>query len=147
MFPRSASPADLPFVYACLCDLEEITLDYDAFRAIFEQNLADPDVHYVIYEADSQSVGFASCHVQRLLHHAGLVGEIQEMYVLPTHRSGGVGQALVEHFIDLACREGWVHLEVTSNRRRTRTHTFYERLGFMQTSLKFVYKLIRSNET
>ncbi|MBO0931360.1 GNAT family N-acetyltransferase [Fibrella aquatilis] len=140
MTTRSASLADLPFVYQCLCDLEEMVLDKVAFGAVFERNLANPTVHYVLAEADNQLVGFASCHVQALLHHAGLVGEIQEMYVLPDWRSQGVGQQLVEHFMDLARRENWVHLEVTSNRRRTQTHRFYERIGFVQPSLKFVWK-------
>jgi (aminoalkyl)phosphonate N-acetyltransferase len=140
MFLRPASPTDLSFVYNCLCDLEETTLDYGAFKSIFEANMADAHVYYVIVEADNQPVGFASCHVQGLLHHAGLVGEIQEMYVLPNYRSRGVGQALVQHFMELNRRENWVHLEVTSNRRRTRTHSFYERMGFVQTSLKFVWK-------
>lgn len=117
-----------------------MTLDKHAFKAIFEANLADLMVQYVLAEADNQPIGFASCHVQRLLHHAGLVAEIQEMYVLPAWRSRGVGQVLVEHFMEQGRREKWVHLEVTSNRRRIRTHTFYERLGFVQTSLKFVWK-------
>ncbi|MBO0935488.1 GNAT family N-acetyltransferase [Fibrella sp. HMF5335] len=140
MKTRPASPEDLPFVYECLCELEEIALDFGAFKSIFEANLANTNVHYVIIELDNQSVGFASCHVQGLLHHAGLVGEIQEMYVLPNYRSQGVGEVLIRYFMDLARRENWVHLEVTSNRRRTRTHTFYERMGFVQTSLKFVWR-------
>ena len=140
MKARPASAEDLPFAYACLCDLEEMTLDQRTFAAVFEHNFSNPNVHYIIFEIDNQSVGFASCHVQGLLHHAGLVGEIQEMYVLPGYRSRGVGQALIQHFMNLARRENWVHLEVTSNRRRTQTHNFYERMGFEQTSLKFVWR-------
>ena len=135
-----ATPNDLSFVYECLCDLEEMTLDFRAFKSIFEANLANANVHYVIVESDGQPVGFASCHVQGLLHHAGLVAEIQEMYVLPNYRRRGIGQRLAGHFIALTRRENWVHLEVTSNRRRTQTHSFYERMGFVQTSLKFVWR-------
>ncbi len=140
MFLRPATLEDLPFIYQCLCDLEEMTLDYGAFKSIFEVNLTNSTIYYVLVETDNQLVGLASCHVQGLLHHAGLVGEIQEMYVLPSHRSRGVGHQLVAHFMDLARRSNWVYLEVTANRRRTRTHGFYERMGFVQTSLKFVWK-------
>lgn len=135
-----ATPNDLSFVYKCLCDLEEMTLDFGAFKSIFEANLTNPAIYYVLVESDNQPVGFASCHVQALLHHAGLVAEIQEMYVLPNFRNRGVGRQLVQHFMDLARHENWVHLEVTSNRRRTRTHLFYERIGFVQTSFKFVWR-------
>jgi PhnO protein len=86
-------------------------------------------------------VGFLSCHVQQLLHHAGPVGEIQEMYVLPDWRSQGVGQQLVEYLVAIARQEGWVNLEVTSNRRRIRTHAFYERMGFTATHVKLVMPL------
>lgn len=135
---RPACPSDLPFLYDCLCDLEEMTLNRAAFERIFLENVADPRVRYVLAEADSVPVGFLNCHVQGLLHHAGLVGEIQEMYVLPDWRSKGVGQQLVEQLVTMAYQEGWINLEVTSNRRRTRTHEFYERMGFVNTHVKLV---------
>ncbi|HEY0109881.1 MAG TPA: GNAT family N-acetyltransferase [Fibrella sp.] len=138
---RPACQTDLSFVYNCLCDLEEATLDQAAFEQIFQANLTNPAVRYVIAEADTVPVGFLSCHVQQLLHHAGAVGEIQEMYVLPAWRSQGVGQQLVEHLVAIARSEGWINLEVTSNRRRTRTHEFYERLGFANTHVKLVMPL------
>jgi (aminoalkyl)phosphonate N-acetyltransferase len=137
---RPATLNDLSFVYECLCDLEETTLPYAAFEQIYVANLANTAVHYVITEANHVPVGFASCHVQQLLHHAGPVAEIQELYVQPYWRGRGHGQALVQHLVGLGREQGWVHLEVTSNRRRARTHEFYERLGFAQTSYKFVRK-------
>ncbi len=138
---RPACPSDLSFVYNCLCELEETTLEAAAFGRIFRANLTNPSVRYVIAESDTVPVGFLSCHVQQLLHHAGPVGEIQEMYVLPDWRSKGVGKQLVEHLADIARHEGWVNLEVTSNRRRIRTHEFYERMGFAVTHVKLVMPL------
>ncbi|RYF58003.1 MAG: N-acetyltransferase, partial [Cytophagaceae bacterium] len=66
---------------------------------------------------------------------------IQEMYVLPEWRSQGVGQYLVEYLVGIARNEGWVILEVTSNRRRERTHDFYERMGFVNSHVKLVMTL------
>ncbi|WP_085950697.1 GNAT family N-acetyltransferase [Fibrella aestuarina] len=137
---RPATSDDLPFVYESLCDLEETTLPYPAFERIYHANLSNSAVRYVLAEADNVPVGFASCHVQLLLHHAGPVAEIQELYVRPDYRSQGVGQQLIEWFMDEARQAGWVHLEVTSNRKRQRTHAFYERLGLVWTSHKFVWK-------
>lgn len=135
---RPATPADLPFVYECLCDLEETTLDQAGFEQVFQTNVGNPAIHYVVAEAASVPVGFLSCHLQLLLHHAGPVAEIQELYVLPAWRSQGVGQQLIEHITDMARREGWLSLEVTSNRRRVRTHQFYERMGFAPSHVKLV---------
>ena len=138
---RPAAPADLPTVYMYLCDLEEMLLDYEPFKAVYERNLTNSAIGYWLAEAGDVPVGFLSCHVQPLLHHAGLVAEIQELYVLPDWRGRGVGQQLIDHVAVIGRREGWVNLEVTTNRRRVRTHAFYERIGFTNTSLKFVRKL------
>lgn len=137
---RPATIDDLPFVYASLCDLEETALPYAVFERIYRTNLSNPTIRYVIAELGNVPVGFASCHVQQLLHHAGPVAEIQELYVQTDSRSRGVGQQLMTHFTELAQQEGWINLEVTSNRRRQRTHAFYEGLGLIWTSQKFVWK-------
>lgn len=137
---RLATLTDLPFVYQSLCDLEETALPYPAFEQVYRSNLSNLAVRYVVAESGDLPVGFASCHVQHLLHHAGPVAEIQELYVRPDYRSQGIGGQLVAYFIDLARQENWVKLEVTSNRRRKRTHAFYERLGFSWTSQKFVWQ-------
>ncbi|MEZ0610015.1 GNAT family N-acetyltransferase [Fibrella sp. WM1] len=138
---RPATLDDLPFVYESLCDLEETTLPYPAFERIYRDNLSNPAIRYVLSEVDNVPVGFASCHVQLLLHHAGPVAEIQELYVRPEYRSQGIGRQLIEHIMHIARQEEWVHLEVTSNRKRQRTHAFYEQLGLVWTSQKFVWKV------
>ncbi|MEZ0484835.1 GNAT family N-acetyltransferase [Fibrella aquatica] len=138
---RPARQSDLAFFYDCLCDLEETILNYAAFESIFLDHLNNPAIRYVVALADNVPVGFVDCHVQQLLHHAGPVAEIQEMYVVPDWRSKGIGQLLIEHVTALARDEGWLSLEVTSNQRRIRTHQFYERMGFMNTHVKLVMPL------
>ncbi|MEZ0539210.1 GNAT family N-acetyltransferase [Fibrella arboris] len=139
---RPARSTDVSFFYDCLCDLEAVQLDLAAFSRIFFQNITDPTIRYVIADSDNVPVGFLNCHVQWLLHHAGPVGEIQEMYVLAEWRSKGVGQLLIEHMAEQGRHENWVNLEVTSNRRRQRTHAFYERMGFINSHVKLVNSLM-----
>lgn len=124
-----------------LCDLENEVLDRTAFAQVFQHNLSDPDIAYVVAEWDGKVVGIASCHVQSLLHHAARVGEVQEMYVDPALRSQGVGKKLLEELIRFAEGRGAVNLEVTSNQIRLDTHRFYEREGFRCTHYKLVRKL------
>ena len=138
---RPARQTDLSFVYDCLCDLEETKLDYNAFERIFLENLDNPTIRYVVALADSVPVGFLSCYIQQLLHHAGPVAEIQELYVLPDWRSKGVGQQLIDYLVVLGRPEGWLTLEVASNQRRKRTHQFYQRMGFANTHVKLVKQL------
>ena len=50
---------------------------------------------YYVAESDGDIVGFGSLHIELLLHHAGLAGEIQELVVHETVRSKGIGVELV----------------------------------------------------
>ncbi len=138
---RPATADDCHTIYNFLCDLEEMTLDSTAFRAIFRRNLTDSGVRYRVAEQNGEVVGFVSCHIQYLLHHTGRVGEIQELYVRPENRNQHIGHQLVAHLEEMARREGFVNLEVTTNQRRTDTIRFYEQTGFRLSHRKLVKTL------
>jgi PhnO protein len=74
---------------------------------------------------------------QILLHHNGLVYEIQEMYVLPEYRSRGVGKILLDTLIERISVDDYVLLEVCSSFKRLDAHRFYEANGFEKTTYKF----------
>jgi len=135
---RPATGQDADILYQFLCDLEEMALNRNHFNATLERNLADPLIHYLIAECDGQVVGFVSCHIQYLLHHAGKVGEIQELYVLPPYRNQQIGQKLIQALEELARQQQLINLEVTANQKRTETHRFYQRWAFQPTHFKFV---------
>ena len=135
---RPATPTDEPVVYAFLCELEEMPLDRATFTAIFNQNLSNPTIHYLVAEQHGEVIGFVSCHVQWLLHHGGKVGEIQELFVRPDARNQRIGHQLVAALDALASRENLINLEVTTNQKRVNTIRFYERESFKQTHFKLV---------
>lgn len=139
---RPADTGDLPTVYDFLCILEDEVLDQSAFKSVFLHNLANPLIHYLVAEQGGELVGFASCHVQYLLHHGGKVGEIQELFVRSDVRNQRIGHKLVEALETLAYQEGFVNLEVTTNQKRIDTIRFYERENFKSTHLKLV-KMLR----
>ncbi|GAB3929196.1 GNAT family N-acetyltransferase [Larkinella terrae] len=135
---RPADYQDVGRLYRFICELEEADLNASAFRAIFQRNLTDRRVHYLVAEVDNEVVGFISCHVQYLLHHTGKVGEIQELYVMPEYRNQQIGRQLVAALEQLASEHGFVNLEVTANQKRTHTHRFYQQLTFRPSHFKFV---------
>lgn len=100
-------------------------------------------IHYLVADMAGTVVGFVSCHVQYLLHHCGKVGEIQELFVRPDHRNQRIGHQLVAALNQLAIQHGFIHLEVTTNQKRTDTVRFYERESFHRTHIKLV-KAIQS---
>ena len=135
---RPAIRADVQKVYDFICDLEKQIFNFEVFKNIFFENIQLPDRHYLIAHNDKQILGYASMHAQLLLHHCGKVGEIEEMYVLPTQRNLGIGQQFLTEFVAIATRDKYVLLEVTSNQKRLDTHQFYQKNGFIHTHAKFV---------
>lgn len=135
---RAATQTDAPVIYDFLCALEETELDWPVFLTIYTQNLANPAIHYRVAEHNREVVGFISCHVQWLLHHGGPVGEIQELFVRPDHRSQRIGHQLVEALHELAVQQQCINLEVTTNQKRLDTIRFYEREAFSRTHIKLV---------
>ena len=135
---RPADFQDVGTLYRFICELEETQLNAVAFRAVFQRNLTDRRVHYLVAEVNEEVVGFISCHVQYLLHHTGKVGEIQELYVMPEYRNQQIGRQLVAAMEQLAEAHGFVNLEVTANQKRTHTHRFYQQLTFRPSHFKFV---------
>lgn len=137
---RLAAMEDLPAVYALLCDLEHCQLPGEVFREVYAQNLSQPSVRYLVAEEEGRVQGFISLRMDRPLHHAQLVGEIQELIVDEAARGRGVGALLLKKAQSLAAEAGCVQLELSSNFARTRAHAFYERHGWVKDHYSFTYK-------
>lgn len=86
-------------------------------------------------------VGAITLHVTTVLHRPGPIGRFTALIVDETARGRGVGTALVRaaerHFESQGC----ALIEVTSNRKRTDAHAFYEGLGYTATSFRFARTL------
>ncbi len=135
---RPANLTDSSTIYAFLCDLENQPLDRSAFNAVFTRNLATPTVYYRVAEQAGEVIGFVSCHLQYLLHHTGLVGEIQELYVRTGYRNRHIGRQLLASLEAELAFVGLASLEVTTNQQRTDAIRFYESVAFRPTHVKLV---------
>lgn len=138
---KHAGPADFETVYRFINCLEDDTFDRSAQQQLFLENISHPDIVYLLAFIKKESVGFLSCHIQKLLHHGGKIGEIQEMYVDEKARSLGVGQKLIDEIKTIARQKNVLQLEVTSSFRREAAHRFYEREKFVFTHKKFTHPL------
>lgn len=135
---RAASRSDAEVIFRFICGLKEKDdLNFEVFKELFLKNLANPDVIYLVADHKGQRVGFISCHGQILLHHMGIVFEIQELYVNEAHRSMGIGKLLLQSLESKLETLSYTSLEVTSNKKRISAHKFYADNGFSQSHLKF----------
>jgi GNAT superfamily N-acetyltransferase len=88
-------------------------------------------------DAPEHLLGLATLHATPVLHRAGPVGRVTALVVDPDSRGQGIGRQLMAAAEAWATTRGCVLIEVTSNRRRTDAHAFYERLGYEATSFRF----------
>ena len=139
---RSALPGDLEIIYDFMCQLEDTIFDFPGFAERYKTNLLNNEVVYLVsVDKSGIPVGFIGCRGMNVLHHKGLVFEIQEMYVAEKWRSQGVGQALFAALEEKLSETNIESLEVTTNVKRKEAQKFYEKLGFLQTHVKFVKQI------
>ena len=99
---RKVENQDLNFIYKAIYELENEVLDFEVFEMIFNENISNPKNLYLIAESGNEGLGFISFHTQNLLHHCGLVGEIQEFFIHQKYRGQGVGRLLINEILDFA---------------------------------------------
>ncbi len=134
---RPATITDFDVIFDFVCGLENEQFDRSRMRQCYVTNLYAPHHHYLLATVDGDAVGYITCHGQILMHHCGLVYEIQEMYVVPEYRSKGVGKLLLAALHERLSRENYVLLEVASSFKRADAHRFYEANGFVKATYKF----------
>jgi len=138
---RKIEKQDLDFVYKAICELENEVLDFKVFEEIFNENISNPKNLYLIAENENEGLGFISFHTQNLLHHCGLVGEIQEFFIHQKYRGEGVGRLLINEIKNFAIQNDLKSIEVTTNKKRIENVAIYENLGFTLSHNKFtIYK-------
>jgi len=135
---RQSLESDAAAVKALLEELEGRAFDEDIFARIYSEYLEAPlTLIFVATLEEGEITGFISCKGQSLLHHEGLVFEIQELVVTAAHQRKGLGRKLIEALKPDLEKLGAKSLEVTSNKRRKEAHAFYQSVGFLNSHEKF----------
>ncbi len=138
---RRIVKSDFEFIYNSLCELENEILEKTELERMFNENIDNPNHLYLIAESEFEKIGFITFHTQGLLHHCGIVGEIQEFYIISNYRNKGIGRQLMEKVMSYANQNKLKSIEVTTNRKRLDNIAIYENLGFSLTHNKFtIYK-------
>lgn len=138
---RKATGKDADLVHQLIEELESQSINKNSFLKSYEQNLNSDSVFYFIVEDLSGPVGFVSLHFQNLLHHFGMVAEIQELVLLAASRNKGYGKMILDKMIALAKLHHCVLIELAANKKRIDAHRFYTQAGWKQSHFKFTLDL------
>ncbi len=106
-------------------------LSIDALTAQAAAFIAD-GTYTVLLARDPEPVGFAALCESAALYAGGRFGIVQEFYVAPDRRSGGVGKALLDAATAHGRTQDWTRLELCTPPlpEFDRALAFYEREGF-----------------
>ncbi|NRA65672.1 MAG: GNAT family N-acetyltransferase [Pseudobacteriovorax sp.] len=103
----------------------------EGFLKAFEIISADPKQTLMVVEGNGSIVG--TFHLTFLTYLAGEGKDDLQMeafHVDAQHRGQGIGSKMVSWTIQLAQERNCRRIQLTTDKRRTDAHRFYERLGF-----------------
>lgn len=134
---RAAEPADVELIFSLIMQLAEYERAPDQVKgtpalladALFGET---PTAEAVIAERDGESVGFALFYETFSTWECRPGIWLEDLYVPPEHRRGGVGHALFAHVAALAVSRGCTRLEWTALDWNEPALGFYHKLGARQ---------------
>jgi GNAT superfamily N-acetyltransferase len=135
-------PLVLRLVQRLLMELSDDPAEFDGWdpaRVLPALEAADDRFIALLAQTpEGQVVGVATLAEAVAAYAHGRYGIISELYVVPSHRSHGVGQRLLDAVKDYGRERGWRRVDVTAppEARWVRTVDFYQRNGFVFTGPK-----------
>ena len=113
--------------------LGEHGIDASAERLarVLENAVANPARGFLLRALISgRIVGVAYVATILSAEHCGSVAWLEELYVMPDHRSRGIGTALVSAVLERAREMGSVAVDLEIDADHSRVASLYQRLGF-----------------
>ena len=144
---RAATAADLPFLVHLMAidDVSDTSTDWDEADAhIYRDALAaidaDPNQELFVVELDGAPVGtFQLTRIPGIMRRGMWRGQIEVVHVTEPMRNRGIGGEMMRWALARCREKGCGMVQLTSNKKRTDAHRFYERLGFLKSHEGFKY--------
>jgi GNAT superfamily N-acetyltransferase len=131
---RPATEADAQLLFDLILELASYEKLADAVagdpevlrRSLFEERAAEA---LLLEAADGEAVGYAIFFTTFSTFECRSGIWLEDVYVRPEHRRGGIGLAVMEHLAQLALARGHVRLDWVALEWNEPALSFYEQLG------------------
>jgi GNAT superfamily N-acetyltransferase len=145
---RPVEEADVGLLFALIVELAEyekladrVAGDAEVLRrTLFEQRAAEA----LLLELDGEAIGYAIFFTTFSSFECRSGIWLEDVYVRPEKRRGGVGRALMEHLAALALKRGHVRLEWCALDWNEPALRFYEKLGARTLDDWIIHRLDRA---
>ncbi|MEQ8164860.1 MAG: GNAT family N-acetyltransferase [Alphaproteobacteria bacterium] len=135
---RNATIDDLPFIVGLIAHDTVLDLIDDPaqaqgpdYLAAFQAISSDPNQVLLVAETDAVSVGtFQLTFTPGIFRRGAWRCTIEGVHVSPEHRNKRIGEKMMAWAVGMAKQRGCAMVQLTSNKKRTDAHRFYERRGF-----------------
>ena len=131
---RTATPADVPAILACirgLAEYERLAHECTATEALLHETLfgAEPVAEVVLATTGAETAGFALWFrsYSTFLARPGIY--LEDLFVFPAHRGHGLGRRLLTHLARTAVERGYGRLEWAVLDWNVDAIRFYQSLG------------------
>ena len=143
---RRAGPADAEVVGRLLFDFntefETETPGAAEFATRFAVLLEREDVVVVLAGPAGAETGFALLTVRPTPYYDGRLAQLEELYVVPDLRDGGIGTALLTTAVAEVRALGAEEMHINVDEVDTDTRRFYERHGFLNIEPGTDYRML-----
>lgn len=145
---RPATEGDAQLLFDLIMELatyeklaDRVAGDPEVLRqSLFEEKAAEA---LLLETADGEAVGYAIFFTTFSTFECRSGIWLEDVYVRPEHRRGGIGRAVMEHLAQLALERGHVRLEWVALDWNEPALSFYEKLGAKRLDDWLIHRLER----
>ena len=114
----------------------------EAVTARTWSRILDPDsgVLCIVAEVDGQVYGFANCVIHENTWELQPVCYLEDLFVLPSARSRGLGRALIEWLRNAMRAEGWSRLYWLTHQDNARARLLYDKFAEADGFVRYVLR-------
>ena len=141
---RSALPTDEAAwrkLWQGYCEFYGVTLGHGVTDRTWRRIL-DPDsaIMCIVAEVDGDVYGFANCVVHENTWEAQPVCYLEDLFVLPSARSRGIGKALIEWLRNAMRAEGWARLYWVTREDNEPARKLYDQFAHSDGFVRYVIR-------
>lgn len=147
MLIRPATEADLPKIIELFREMDgEDGLPPEESKTIWTKLNEYP--YYRVFVIEDRELVIGTCSlviIDNLGHQGAKIAVAENMIISQEFRGQGMGKQLMQFVMARAEEEKCYKLMLSSNKKRTLAHKFYEQLGFEQHGISFMTEFGRND--